>query len=65
VLKATFQHMKAEGKPGKTALMSCMRKLLHYLNHLMNPYKAVGKQAAGNAPSVAVNAPSIDTSPPQ
>jgi hypothetical protein len=40
VLKPQFQHMKAEGKPGKTALMSCMRKLRHYLNSLMNPNKA-------------------------
>ena len=35
VLKATYQRLRANGKPAKLALVACMRKLLHILNTMV------------------------------
>jgi transposase len=35
VLKATYQRLKAAGKPSKVALVACMRKLITMLNAIL------------------------------
>lgn len=37
VLREYYQGLKARGKPGKVALVACMRKLAIYLNSLLKP----------------------------
>lgn len=37
-IKDFYARLKARGKPGKVALVACMRKLLIYLNNLLRPH---------------------------
>ena len=39
-IKAFYARLRAAGKPGKVALVACMRKLLIYLNNLMRSHVA-------------------------
>jgi hypothetical protein len=35
VIKAYYEHLKANGKPKKVALVACMRKRLNYFTSLL------------------------------
>jgi transposase len=44
ILKASYQRLKAKGKPAKVALVAVMRKLLSLLNKMIkNPYFSLAK----------------------
>ena len=45
-IKAFYARLRACGKPGKVALIACMRKLLIYLNNLMRQHVAASMAAA-------------------
>lgn len=52
VIRAHYQHLLAEGKPKKVALVACMRKLLTILNAIIRTMKPWESKLA--APNVAV-----------
>jgi transposase len=35
VIRAFYQHLRLQGKPGKVALVACMRKLLTIMNAML------------------------------
>jgi len=40
VIRPYYQHLRAEGKKFKVAIVACMRKLLIHLNSLMRQHLA-------------------------
>lgn len=49
VIKAHFGSLKARGKPGKVAMVACMRKMLIHLNTLARQAKCTHASSAANA----------------